>query len=339
MYGSIHNRWSQDLPPSFRDATEWGQDTLRRDMNLAAITGKLSQDEVDAVLHNLVDYKNPLRTNILRRRGSGEAWLLNRRTPGTTAAAFINDTEDLSEDVGTYARVSFTYRTLAIRCKVSRVSQLVSASYIDAVAEELEAKMDDFKDKEDWAFLWGQNGSTPIATLEDAKSYDGLNALCPSATIIQATSASAGEAMTLADIDLLLDTVRTQSADMLVMNLAARRQLNSLLQAQQRFNNVVKVQGGFELMAYNNVPIFPSSNIPSTCTFDGTDTSALTGGSTTVIFAIDSSKVFMPELEPLHMEPLAKKSSQYDEYDLRITSTLAIRDANAVASLHGVLIS
>jgi len=286
--------------------------------------------EVDKIIVQLVEYDNPLRKNLPRKKGSGAAYYVNRRTAATTSAVFVADTDDLTESTGTYAQAEFVYRTLGVQGKVTRKSQAIGANYVDLLAAEMEAKADEFRDKEEWAYLWGDHSS-------DSNAFDGLWKSCNSANKIAAGSSATGGDLTLDLMDQMLDAIRG-TPKLIVCSKRSRRRLNALLQAQQQFVNTVEIKGGFRVMSYNGIPVLISSQIPDTCTVNAScsDISALTGGTLSAIFAVDTSKVFVAELTPLTVVPLAKTSSQYDAFDIICDETLVVTDDKAISMIVGV---
>ena len=286
--------------------------------------------EVDKIIVQLVEYDNPLRKNLPRKKGSGAAYYVNRRTAAATAAVFVADTDDLTESTGTYSQAEFVYRTLGVQGKVTRKSQAIGANYVDLLAAEMEAKADEFRDKEEWAYLWGDHSS-------DSNAFNGLWKSCNSANKIAAGSSSTGGDLTLDLMDQMLDAIRG-TPKLIVCSKRSRRRLNALLQSQQQFVNTVEIKGGFRVMSYNGIPVLISSQIPDTCTVNSncTDITALTGGTLSAIFAVDTSKVFVAELTPLTVVPLAKTSSQYDAFDIICDETLVVTDDKAISMIVGV---
>ncbi len=290
----------------------------------------LVQPEIDSVVAQLVEYKNPLRANLPRKPGSGQSWLLNRRSaPGTTPAEWVADTGTTVEDNGTYARVTFTYRTLLAEGRVTRKLQAEGATYTDILADEMEARVNDVADTEENALLIGNNtGNTA--------QPDGLCVLIPVGQCVMTTDQTGGEAMTLADLDELVDTCR-YNPDMLIMSKRSRRQINALLQSDQQFVNMVEVQGGFKVMSYNQIPIYISTRMVDTKNFNGAIHTAETGGSNSEIYAVDSEHTWVGELTPITMAPLARTSSQFDAFHIYEDIVLVVRDAAANAKLIGIL--
>jgi len=286
--------------------------------------------EVDKIITQMVEHLNPIRVNIPRKPGSGAGVYINRRTPGSDKAVFYSDTDSFTEETGTYAQVAFLYKTLGTQGKVTRKAQAIGAKYIDILATEMESKAEDFKDKEEYALFWGDSSA-------NAKEFDGLFALCDSGNIIPAGSDGAGGTLTPQMLDEAIDAVRG-TPSFLACSKRTRRRIRALLQAQQRFVNVMKVKGGFEVLSYNDVPILVSNQIPDTIAVgtDCTTITSMTGGTLSSLFLVDTSKVFISELTPLKVMPLAKSSSQYDEFDIFTDEVLASRDPEAVSVILGI---
>jgi len=287
----------------------------------------LVQPEIDKVLQHLIDYNNPLRQNIPRKSGSGASWYLNRRSEGSTGAQFVGDKDTIDEDQGSYDRVEFAYKTIASKGKVTRRMQAIGRTYMDILAEEIEARVQEFKDYEDWAYFRGNTGTTA--------QFNGLDQLATQ-TVTCATTTTGGP-LTLAKLDEAIDTC-TGDPNMIVCSKRSRRLLQTILQANQRFVNVVEVKGGFQLLSYNGIPIFISSNILDTQLMDGggASVSAYTGGDSSQIYILDTEYVWVGELTPLSILPLAKSSSQYDEFDIYCDETLVVGNAQKHTRLIGI---
>jgi len=302
---------------------------LRRALTASDISNIVPK-EVSKVVEQLVEYHNPLRANLKRVKGSGAAYYVNRRTAATTAAVFVSDTEDFTESTGSYTQVTFTYKTLGVQGKITRKARAIGADYIDLLAAEMEAKAAEFKDKEDWAYIWGDSST-------DSNAFDGIWKQCDSSNVIAPASTSSGGALTLDLLDQAIDAVRG-NPDLIICSKRTRRRINALLQAQQQFVNVTEVKGGFKVITYNGIPVLVSSNIPDTIQVnaDCSDIVSLTAGTLSALFVLDTSKVFVAELTPLTVEPLGKTSSQYDAFDIYCDEVLVVTDTKAIAAIIGI---
>lgn len=288
--------------------------------------------EIDKLIQQLMDYQNPLRMNLPRRKGSGKAWYLSQRTPtSTTPAAFYSaSTDDFTEATGTYAEKDYPYKTMGARGKVYRLSQDQTRGQVDMLAAEIEARVLEFKNHEEWGLFWG-NLST------DSNQFNGVDILIDQAgQIVNEATGNLGTALTIALMDQLIDACAPFKPKMLVTSLAGRRRINSLLQTYQRFIDTVEVKGGFKVMSYNDIPIFASTQITDTLDYNTSGTlQSTTAGCTTAIFALDTEHLWVGVLNDLTYRELAEKSTQYTEFD--IYEDVSVVDANYLA--HAKLVS
>lgn len=217
--------------------------------------------EIDKVVQHLVNYDNPIRQNMPRRPGSGKAWDLVQRTPAADSKiAFYNpDTKTFTTGgKGVYAEASFTYRTVGVNGEIMRTAMIATKDQLNLKSEEIERRIIEFKNYEEWAMVWGDNTPSP-----ENYEYDGIDKQITTARTLRMASDQVGAALTLAKMDELIDKCAPYKPGMLIMSLAARRQLNSALQPQQRFDTM-EVKGGFKVPTYLEIPIFTSTNVGDT---------------------------------------------------------------------------
>lgn len=290
----------------------------------------LKQPEIDVIVGQLVDYKNPLRQNLPRKGGEGSAWIINRRQEGSTGPQWVADTDTINQDQGQYSQHTFTYRTLASSGRVTRKLQAVGRSYANILADEIEARTVEFKDIEDKGVVIGNNTS-------NANQFDGLKVLIPVSQAIFAggSGVAAGGVLTLSLMDQVVDKA-IYDPDMIIGSRKMRRSLNALLQADQRFVDKIEIKGGFKVMSYNDIAIYTSTNAVDTQQFDGFTVTSETGGTFSSIYVLDSEQIWMGVLTEVSIMPLAKVSSQYDEFDLFVDEALVLRNTLAVAKLIGL---
>jgi len=304
---------------------------IYRALTEAEVGSVLLQPEIDKVIRELVDYRNPLRQNLPRKPGTGQAWILNRRTAGTTPGAFVSDTQELIEDTSNYVQVSFPYKTIATRGKVTRKLQATGMTYQNILAMELEAKAKDFANFEEFAILWGNK-------LVNTNAFDGLHQLMDPSQVVATTNAvtpdGAGAPLTLSILDKAIDKI-VGRPNLIICSTRTRRQINALLQAQQQFVNMTEIAGGFRVMTYAGIPILDSNNVFDDWFFDGTNIVGRTG-TTSTLFILDTSEVFMGVLTEVKTEPLAKKSSQYDEFDIYCDETLVVGNPYSMCEIVGI---
>ncbi len=302
---------------------------IKRTLGYSDITGVIIQPEVDKIITEIIEYKNPLRQNVPRKQRGSDSWLLNRRTAaaGNTVAQWINDVSEPDIDRGEYTRVSFPFRTILARGRVTRFAKDAGASLNDLVAEEIEARSRAFRDMEEVAMFYGDNGA-------NALQPSGLDTLITGSQRIIAGGSGAVEGgidLTLAMIDQTMDAA-IGGPDMICASKTGKRTINALLQAQQRFVDSIEVKGGFRVLSYDDVPIFASTNIPDNFYFDGSQILGSTGD-TSQLFVVDTNEFWVGFLNDVTITPLAKTSSQFDTFDLYADEVFVMR-----STLHNSLL-
>jgi hypothetical protein len=305
------------------------QTEIKRSLDYAGTSGVLIQPEVDKVISEIIEYKNPLRQNIPRKQRNSDSWLLNRRSAaaGNTVAQWIADTAEPDTDRGAYSRVTFQFRTLLARGKVTRFAKDAGRSYKDLVAEEIEARGRAFKDMEETAMFYGNNTS-------NSNQPDGLNTLITGSQRIAQGTTLGGSALTVAKLDETIDAC-AGAPDVIATSKSGRRKINALLQSQQRFIDSVEVKGGFRVMAYDDIPVYASTNVLNTYYWDGTNQLGATGD-TTNVFVVDTNEFWVGYMNDVSVTPLSKNSSQYDEFDIYSDEAFVMASTVHHATLEGI---
>lgn len=330
--------------------------------DLIALQRALGSNEIANVLEDpvvwkgiaqLVNYRNPLRVNIPRQAPASagqSAAYVTRRTPGNTPASFVDDTDAITEDTGTPAQVSFAYRTIATRMKVTRLAQLIGRSYVDVFGAEASSKAADFRNYEEKYLIAGDSSI-------NAKEWNGINKLVPSAQVVKMTTtisptgiggvapsdAKLRETIDLAKgVSTVFQDAQGRPSSALLTSVGGGRELDALIETKQRVvgDNMLNVAGGFRMKAYDSIPIFRTSTFGSQIFFNNAKPSQAellgTTGSTTVIYCLNFEELWFEELEPFNVVPLATTDSQFDQADMRETCVPVLRDTLAISMLTGV---
>lgn len=280
---------------------------LAKVLSYSGTSGALTQEALDRQIELLVNYKNVVRMNIPRIGGDSDAYKVVQRTVGSTPAEFVAETGDFTDDEGSYAKATFSFKTMGGRGKITRFAQATGQSFGNVMANEIEGRMEDFRDKEEYWILYANSNT--------ANQFKGFHQLIDTSQHVGCTTLSANSALTLAKLDELWDQTRV-FPDLALTSQKGLRLINALLQTYQRFNDKIEVNGGFIVASYNGTPILKSSNVLDTLTWAGSSVSAITGGASSVIYTLSKDKCFIAELTPLQIMMLARASSQYEQYDV-----------------------
>lgn len=320
---------------------EWlsgGLDPARRESFARALTvsgagAVLMQTNINRVVQQIHLRELGVSSTLPRKPGSGSSAFENSRAPGT-AADWVSDTASISEGTGSYTQKEFPFKTLLIRGKVTRKLQARGRSYGDVLAGEISGSAGD------WSSAY-EDGCVTGNIAADADQFDGLITLtqATSSQIVLQTTTTTGDALTLEKLDETIDRVKgagTRSDLLIYASFKGRRLLNAALQAQQQFNDMVEINGGFRVRTYDSIPIVTTTAMPDTLTFNGSKNTVFSGAATTSILVVNTRYCWIEELTPMTIMPLAKGDSQFDQFDIFGDSALVLANALGAAILCGI---
>lgn len=317
------------------------QDMYNSQLNLIRKTGlqekaytisdadALKQPLIDVILNNLMYFQNPLRANIQRKFWGGGKYTKREATQGAKTAAYVATGVAFAESKTTRAKVDYPYKTMGTQMTIAQDQLDDGVPWLDVWMEELQLGIDVFRDIEDYYITVGDCTAT---------DPDGLYRQITSGQTVLNTNGSGGDAIDLVRLDKCIDTVKGVgiAANMALMNLPMRRELQYQMGQAQQWMNIVKVDGGFLLMSYNGVPIFISTNIGQLQNFNGTCNAAETGGHSTMIMVLDKNFFNVYYNREVYMQPLGLVSSQYTSADLRMRGVPVLRNTNKASMLIGI---
>lgn len=285
------------------------------ELTVAGAGSELLQTFINRTVQMLTLREFGLQSVLPRRPGQGNAEYINRRTAGTTGGEWVADTTSSGfDEVGAYAQASFEYKTLLTRGKVSRKLQATGRSYADVLGLEMSAKAEDFANQLERGIMSGNcfsveaNAPNGFLTLiQQVNSFD----------MSQVVHQSIG-AVSLEKLDQAIDLVKGSASReelVIVGSFAGLRQVNAVLQSTQRFNDMTEIAAGFRVRSYDGIPMVVSTQMSNTLQQTN---GLITGnaGSETALMILNTRYCYMSELTPTTVMPLAKSSSQYDEFDM-----------------------
>lgn len=310
---------------------------IQRALNVSGSGSVLLQTFINRVVQQLSLREFGLQAVLDRKPGSGNAAYINQRTPGLTGGAWVADTDSSTEETGAEAQVSFVYRTLLTNGKVTRKLQATGKTYGDILAMELGMKAEDFANLLEAGLITGNTAASAnqingLLTLVNAKA---------STQVIANTTSTSGDALVLAKLDEAIDAVKggENSGDLVIVgSKAGVRKLNAELQAQQVFNDVTEILAGFRVRTYDGAPIVRSTQMPDVLlpAANCTQINTFTTGATTALAVINRRYVWIEELTPQSVLPLAKVSSQYDEFEIYWDGALVYSNTFGASLLIGI---
>jgi len=303
------------------------------ELNVSGAGTELLQTFINRTVQMLTLREFGVQSVLDRRQGQGNAEYINLRTAGTTGGEWVTDASPVTSEVGSYGQESFDYKTLLTRGKITRKLQATGRSYADVLALEMMAKSEDFANALENGLvlgnLFGAAANAPTGFLTQIQSYGSLD---------QVVSCATQGSLTADELDQAIDLVKgsaNRSDLVIVGSYASLRQVNAIMQAQQVFNDVTEIAAGFRVRTYDGIPLVVSTEMPDTIAHtNGLITGA--GGTARSLMILNKRYCYIPELTPTTVMPLAKSSSQFDEFDMYWDGAAVIANPIGASMIVGI---
>lgn len=329
-----------DGHPTFKEPGT--REAATRALTVSAASDKVTTALVSQLLQQLSNLQLGARTQLRRVPGAGTSFVTPKRTVSSTLAEWLADGTAPTEDSGTWDNDTWSYKTLGTRIKVTRKAQRQGAQWGDLVAAEALNKAEDFNRQEEVTIFQGDT----VHSLPTANGFNGLLTLIgvTSGQTVANTTATAGESINLNKLDDTIAKVRGREIKSNLRIFASERGhtlLNTVLQADQTFTNMVMVQAGFIVQTYQGIPIVESSGIPDAAVWNGTDVKITkwTTGATTALVVVNLNHVYLVVLTPQTMEQVGTTTAQYVEFEMYCDEVLVLDNAYGAAQLGGIKVS
>ena len=227
------------------------QMTIRKALDLASTGSYLIPEVVDGAIRDYAATQ-PVLYNVVNKVPWATNTYFIRRRDALPTATWATDGGTLpSATQSTYSKVSKTVAYLYTRGEVTGPMQRAAGSLFNAMAMEVEAHSQALVEKLSTDLATATGGSDDIqGIIHQIDTSDTMNWGASGSGVVDAS----GAYLTLAKIDEAIDTARGD-VDLMVTSRAVRRKINSLLQAQQAFNDRIEVAAGFRVLTYDGLPI------------------------------------------------------------------------------------
>ena len=298
---------------------------FERALNVSNSGSSLLQTFINRTVQLLTLREFGLQAVLSRRAGQGDAEYINRRD-AATGGVWVNATTSGTDATGTYNQVSFPYKTLITRGKITRKLQATGRSYADILALEMSAKAEDFANSLEGGFLNGDTNGKIEGVAANANICNGFLTLVQGVNgfggdqLVNNNGTTAGSAaLSLTKLDEAIDRVKgaSQRSDLAIIgSFAGIRQVNSALQAQQRFSDVREIAAGFRVRTYDGIPLVVSTAMLNNFHFDGAGLITGNTANGTSLLVVNTRYCYISELTPTTVMPLAKTDAQFDEFDM-----------------------
>jgi HK97 family phage major capsid protein len=212
----------------------------------------------------------------------GNALTYNRENAMATAA-FFDVGDSWSESTPTFTQVQSTLKILGGDADVDRYIATTRSNVQDIEAAVLELKAKAVAHEFEDEFVYGD-------TAADPKGFDGLHVLMPSGQQVHQGSGTTGAALSLKKLDEMIDKIRPNKPDFLVMTRRTRRGISAYARSLTSPVQFESAGFGQRVMFYDGIPVLESDFMVDTETLSSGAYSAKTGGATSSIFAVKAGE-------------------------------------------------
>lgn len=213
----------------------------------------LIPEVVDPVIRDYIWRATPLLNVVTHKPWPTQTYMIRKRT-GVPTSTWAADGASLpSATNSAYAKVTKTVKFLYTRGEVTGPMIAASGGVVNALQEEIRVSSREIARKLTADMVTGD--ASP------AEEIDGI--------INQIYSGTPGDEggtldyssgqLKLVYLDEAIDASLGE-ANVIVCGRKVKRKINSLLQAQQRFNDTIEVGGGFRVPTYDGIPIITDLN-------------------------------------------------------------------------------
>ena len=201
------------------------------------------------------------------------------RESASSSVAFRDPEETWTESTSTVTQITTALKILGGDADVDNFLKKTRSNYVDIMAELISEKVRETKKAFLDAFYYGDDAV-------NAKEFDGLHLLMNSSNDINQGSSATGAALSMANLDTLIDTILDGPPDILVMPKQIRRRINAYVRINGGTYQESRDDWGNTIQMYNGIPMYVDEGLVLTETIASSTYSAKTGGATGSIFAI-----------------------------------------------------
>jgi len=218
--------------------------------SLGATTGDvLIPEVVDPGIRDYIWKSMPLLQVVTRVPWPTHTYYFRKRDTRPSASWELDEATLPASDTSTFSKQSAAVKFVYARGEVTGPLIAASGGVVNALQEEIRVQSQVIAEELTTKIITGDNGTNP-------EEFDGfLEQVSASAPGDEGGTTDVSAAtLTLAMLDTALDDTRGE-ANVILTSRVVRRKINSLLQAQQRFNDRTDIGAGFRVLSYDDVPI------------------------------------------------------------------------------------
>lgn len=209
----------------------------------------------------------------------GNGFTYNREST-QPVASFVSVGDVVSESTGTVTAVTIALKILIMDSDLDLFIKNTMQDINNTEAIQLAAAAKAVAYQYDTTFIYG-------STTTNAKAFNGLHALMPSGQKIHQGSSTTGAALSMNNLDKLVDSIKPGRPDALVLNKTLRRRIKQFYRSTNTYSFEMSVgDDGKPIETYGGIRIVLDDFIGQVETISGDDYALQTGGACTSIFGV-----------------------------------------------------
>jgi HK97 family phage major capsid protein len=223
---------------------------IERALNtLVASTGNyLIPEAVDPGIRDYIWKATPLLNLVTRVPWPTNTYMFRKRTSRPSATWAADGGSLPAADVSTYGNVTVPVKYVYGRGEVTGPLMAAAGGVVNALQEEIRVQGEILAEDLTTKLVTGDSGSDP-------NEIDGMLVQIPASVPgDEGGTQTESATLTLSMLDEAIDATRGEG-NVILTSRAVRRKINSLLQAQQRFNDMTEIGAGFRVLSYDGIPI------------------------------------------------------------------------------------
>jgi len=295
---------------------------VRKALDTSTGAGALFDNVRDRLIAEELDKRHPLWRGLRKVTGQGAAYLFSRKTARAGGADWTTESGQVSTADAAYASISETFKVLDAVGTFTKLGQAAGKGFIELQRQAVADTLDDWVNKAESGIIIGTGTGNEPTGLDVHHDAFSTNQLAPGTN---------GTVLTLARLDEAIDLVTNNSGipNRIVTSARVRRETNALLQANQRFMNVIEIEAGFRTRAYDDIPIFDSNAIVDEVQGSASDAQRLN--------VIDDQAFFIAMLMPPRPFELAVTKATVQDIEVLGFLTYVQKNRLRISQIPGII--
>ena len=293
---------------------------------------KLSNDVLRVGVIETVVKESPVLQYMPFIEVLGNGLTYNRENAMATAA-FYAVADTWAESTPTFTQVTVGLKILGGDADIDNYLKVTRSNIQDIEAATLELKAKAVAHKFEDSFLYGSSGTDP-------NSFDGLHLNIAAGQQIHVGSGTTPAALSMGNMDSLLDLIKPGKPDVLICSRRTRRGFNKLSRAANSPFSVDLNRMGERIQFYNGVPIGVSDFALDTEILASGAFSAATGGASSSVFAMKFGEDGVCGLQAtngIEVQPVGNlETKDATRYRVKWYCNYALFSKLAVAKIDGI---